>query len=76
MQKEKKCGFMYADAHELDEDILKELQKKLKPLGVNLFSIETGGTFFKLAICPKGISKKEAEVLWDEAHPEEWEDFE
>ena len=73
MTKEKKCEFMYSDYHELAEDTLAEIQKILKHMGVNLYDVYNG-QFYKLAFCRKGVSKKEAEILWDKAHPEEFED--
>ena len=73
MPKEKKCTFMYSDYHELAKDTFKELQKKLKPIGVNLFDLH-GDMFYKLAICTRAVSKKEAQTLWNKAHPEEFED--
>lgn len=74
MTKKKGCVFLYADGHELDRETLEELQKAVKEFGVNIHSIPTSGTFYKLAVCPRKVSLKEAEKLWYEAHPEELEE--
>lgn len=66
----KRCTVVLADPSEFSEDVFAKLKKELGKHNVTLHSVyEEAGGFWRLVICPKGTSKKEAERVYDKAYP-------
>ena len=70
----KRCKFVLADPHELSEDVFKRLQKKLAEFNINLHSVhEEAAGFWRIAVCPKDVSKEEATEIYDKMTTKELE---
>lgn len=70
----KRCEFVLAGPYELSEDTFARLKKKLAKYGINLHSVhEEAAGFWRIAICPKDVSKEEATEIYDQMTTKELE---